>query len=249
MTSATSSSSARPAPVLSDWRPLGARFIVIAAAAGCAAAGVTPYATAPLAGLALVLVFEAVAGRASVGPLDSMVLTVGGLLVVAVLAGLVLDIIPGGLDRTSWAVAAGLCESAMVAWARPGALRLPFRLFDLSPYVAGAALIAIGLVLATVAEDHADLAPVALASTAGPVGAPQGEETVTVTSGTSSGPMTLVVDDPTGSKVLAVDFTVAAHHARSADVRVGAGQRVTVRLLQGPTSAGATLRTLILVGP
>ena len=192
------------------------------------------------------------------GGVDAGLVGVGGLVVVAVLLGLVLDAFPGGLSRTSYATGYAVVGLVGIGWAhrrRAGApLPVPTgaavaatlrrRWATALGVVVSLAVLAAALVVSTSALDRAERAPVALALTPAAAG---GGEVATVSSGVGAGPFRLFLDDGAGGR-----------DALGGQFRVGPDQPVTRRLPDAATgtsvvlteaASGRTLRTVVVGAP
>ncbi|WP_130491651.1 hypothetical protein [Motilibacter rhizosphaerae] len=183
------------------------------------------------------------------GRLDELALAVGGVLVLLVLLGVVLDLVPAGLTRTTWAlgyavVALGLLAApARASASAPGSGR-PAREAPrwwsarTLTYAVALAVAAGAAAVAVSAAERSDTAPLALA-----LDRDGGSWAVVISSDAASGPYDLQVVTDRVVTTAQRDIRVLPGHP----VRVGVQRpaaRTIVRLVRtGSTSA---FRTLVL---
>jgi hypothetical protein len=224
------------------------RLAVVVAAAVCAGLGLPTPVTATLGVVALALTVEVIATHWSYSGADGLIVGVGASLVGLVLVGLLLDAVPGGIDRISWAAGSGVVESGVMAFAftRRRRRSLPRARLRGSAgwYGVGVILLVAGFAVSIAAERHAESPPVALSV----AGANTSHATIEVTSGHDAGPFTLVEGSWPFQQIVASGFAVSPGHAKSFELTTPPGARVTVRLLEGSSVSGHEVRRIILQG-
>ena len=224
------------------------RMAVVVAAAVCAGVGLPTPVTATLGALALALTVEVIATHWSYSGIDGLILGVGALLVGLVLVGLLLDVVPGGIDRISWAAGSGVAESGVMAFAftRRRRRSLPRARLRASAgwYGVGLILLVAGFTISVAAERHAESPPVALSV----VGANASHPTIEVTSGHAAGTFTLVQGSWPFQQIVASGFAVSPGHPKLFVLTTPRRARVTVRLLEGSSVSGHEVRRIILQG-
>ncbi|NHC13463.1 hypothetical protein [Motilibacter deserti] len=174
----------------------------------------------------------------------------GALLVGAVLVGVVLDVLPGGITRASWAVSAGLLGLLALAMAArrgtpavlPRLRRLPRPGTGTTWYVAAAAVVAAAAWVSVDAARDSERAPVQFALE----NARAGSVEVVLTASQRSGPYDVVAVAGKRSTTLERDVVVTPGLPLRLTVPAPEGERVVVRLLPGDDPEGKPLRTLVV---
>jgi hypothetical protein len=191
-------------------------------------------------------------GRQSVGGLESWIVGLGALLATPALLALLLNLLPGGITRVSWALGFGVIGALVLTLAPRRALtseadaaraNLLGRAVRTSVpwYAAAAIILTAALVIAVRATNQAERAPLALSAQR--LGANQAS--VMVSSAVPGGRYQLVVErgadgtaEPAGDP-----FTLISNAPVERTVTLPPG-RVTVRLIDAAN--GDSLRTVIL---
>ncbi|MBE7163276.1 MAG: hypothetical protein INR72_18715 [Williamsia herbipolensis] len=103
---------------IADRRAAGlwARVAVIAGAGLASGLGAPTWATVPLTLAAAAITVHAAMGGSGRTWVEYLAYACGGTLAALVLVGLGLDVVPGGLNRVSWAVALGVVAAVVVVW-------------------------------------------------------------------------------------------------------------------------------------
>ena len=223
------------APPRAAW-VLGGRLLLLALTAATCLAGLWPVSAVLLAASSAVVVRSAVRNRRR-GPLDAVAVGVGGWLVAVLLVGLVLNALPGGLNRTSWALglaAAGTAAlllgprdpSPLVTW-RGRRPRPSTVLCSLGAVLLAATALVVSVVGA--GSGGASSVQLSVADPGGLEGDP-GWATVLVTAGADRGPFQLTVDRGHGVQDQGGPFVVPAGGQYAAQVVVPEGVRTAVVL-------------------
>lgn len=230
---------------------LAVRAALVVAAAVLAFFGAPSPVSTVVTAVAVVALAERIARLRRRGLVDTVLLTVGGVLVTAALLGLVLNYLPGHLSRHSWAAGAGaagmvaLAVCAVRPWTPSPLLALRRRPSIITATTTVAAVVVLGaaVVLSVRSFESATVEPLQLAAP----GAVQGGQTQVVLSSQSSvGPLDLVVVDGDVTTMLVAGLTVPAGGSLSEVVPVPDGERVLVQLRY--PGQRAALRSLILDG-
>ncbi len=235
-------------------RPLAVlRTLLVLAATASVLADAPAAVRTPLVALAAVGVAGPLLVVRGSQPWDAVIVAAGGLLVGLMALGLGLDLLPGGLTRTSWGIGTGLVELGLLgiglrlrAWApRVPPAPTPRRAAQLLGRVgwsaAAAAVVAGALVIATRATDDADRGPLQLAVDASNPGRP----VVVLSSATPQGPFDLLLTARGAQRVLARRLLVGPGMVVREPLAVRPGTRATITLLMTGGS-GAALRTLVV---
>lgn len=226
------------------WPATLALRLVLVAAAAALVVGAAPAGLRATTGVAAAL--------AAAGPLlarrgrglgDAAALAAGGLVLALLAVGLVLDLLPAGITRTSWGYGAGVLELAAVAATARAVLRLPRP----GRAVLGAllwslpvlAVVAAAIMVSTRATDADQQSPLELAA----VGDPR-TPTLVLTSSTADGPFDLTATSRGRSTVVATGLRVGPGAVARHSVQVRKGVRTTVVLTR--TGTAAPLRTVVL---
>ncbi len=223
---------------------------LVVAAAATAAAGAPGYAAGPLTAAAAVTTVLHLGWRPDREPLDIIVRAVGGLILALVALGFLLDVVPGGLTRVSWSVAAGVAALAALAdcLRRPAPPRVQLAALRGSLpgavwYVLAAAVLGAAFTITVRATDRSERPPLALSVTSADTDSAE----VAISAGTTGGSYDLLVGDGTTAGTVQGPFTVAAGASVEHQVVLPAGERVTIALVAPGTSL--PLRSLVLQGP
>lgn len=202
--------------------------------------------------VALLISVALAARRWGRGFLDGALLVTGGILVVAVLVGSVLNYVPGGITTRSWVVGAAVLDVVVVMATRSTALpaargrrshlALPG---GFGWYAAGVIVVALGFAMSINAEVQSQKAPPALAVTSESPTA----LTVTVTSGIPTSPLLLVERVAGAQHLLRVDMSVDKRHPLRLRVHVTAGQTVDLLLLRADVNPPDQLARVIVHVP
>ena len=204
----------------------------------------------PLVVLTVAAVVQLVARGRGRGGIDAWVAGLGGLLVTLVLLGLVLNLLPGGLDRVSWSIGLGvvgtiaLLGSTKATYAKgrpsPSVQQLGHVLRGASWYALSAVVLVVALLISVHDTNRSERAPLALS-----VQRSSGTTaTIVVTSSRDAGPYTMVVDAGNGAVPVRTDFSITPGTPVEQALTVPAGKRVTVELTDA--NSGAAVRTVIL---
>lgn len=230
---------------------LAVRAVLVVVAAVLAFVGVPVVLGTVVTAVAVAAVAERCARLRRRGLVDAMLVGVGGVLVVAVLLGVVLNYVPGRLDRHTWAIGAavvGLAALAVCAtrpWTPSPLLALRRRPSVITATTVLAAVFVLGaaVVLSVRSFDGTTVDPLQLAA---PGAVRDGQAQVVLSSQEAVGPVDLVVVNGDVTTVLAAGVTVPAGGTLSEVVSVPDGDRVLVQLRQPGQSTA--LRSLILDG-
>lgn len=219
-------------------------LLVLAAVAGGVADAPSTVAV-PLTTLAVAFLGWLVVPR-SQEPLHTAVLAVGGLLVVLVVLGVVLDALPTGLTRTSWSVGAGaVALLALVVHGRRGS-PLPARPVLPRPrreWLWGfvtTVLVLTAAVVAVRAAQRSETAPAALELRETTEGA-----SVVLSAGQRSGPYDLFLVRAGKPSTLVTDVVIPAGEQVVVALPGSLRGRVVVNLVSS-SSRGEVLRQVIL---
>lgn len=232
-----------------EWlRDIGWRMTLAVAAAVAAGLSAPAWLSTVLTLAAAVVVLERIVRVRRRGMLDAALVGSGMLAVVLGLLGLLLDYLPGGIGRTSWAIGAVLLAILLLTmvglsddvppspfrplWSRSS---LPTAIWGL----AAAGILIVALVIATQSFNRTHVAPLDLSSTA----VRDGVATLTVASGSQQGPFEVDLVTSTSRAVLAKNVTVSAGVSSALVIAVPANTRALVQLVQPGTTV--VLRQLI----
>ncbi|NHC44711.1 hypothetical protein [Motilibacter aurantiacus] len=226
---------------------LGGAATLVVAAVALAVAGAPAYLRAPVASLAALAVVLAAAPRGK-GLRHLVLVAVGSLLVGAVLLGVVLDVVPGGITRTSWALGMGLLgllalgvaarrgvpETSVPAWPALRAGHL---------WYAAAALVVIAAVGVSVTSARdSERAPLQLALE----NPRDGRVDVVLTASGRSGPYDLVSVVGERRRTLDSDLVVSPGLPLRLTVQTAPGRRTQLLLVDSAHPRSAPLRTLVV---
>ena len=216
---------------------LGWRMALVVVAAVLAALGAPAAVTTLFVGAAAIAVVDRVVRYRRRGMLDAALVGFGALVVVPGLLGLLLNYLPGGITRTSWAVALvliGIGSLTLAGLARGAVPPSPFRpllsrrSLPTAAWSLGAvAVLALALVLSVRSFDRTHIAPVDLSATA----VQGGFATVTVSSGAGAGPYELDLVTTSGRVAVARNITVTPKDSVAVVVAVPARSRMLVELV------------------
>lgn len=191
--------------------PVRAGLVVLA---GVATALEAPSAVrAGSAAVALAAVGDLLVRSHRRGGREAVAVAVGAALAGVIAVGLVLNLVPTGLDATGWAVGLtllGLTTVVVVGVRRRGRRPLP-ALGDLLRtdglwYAGAAVLVAAGLVVAVSVTRHAERPPVQLSA----VHSPDGGVVVVVSSPVAAGPYDLWLEDVKSERLLRTAVPIGA---------------------------------------
>lgn len=227
------------------------RAALVSAAAVLAFLGAPSLVATVVTAVAVVAVAERAARLRRRGLVDTVLVTVGGVLVMAAMLGLVLNYLPGHLGRHSWAIGAGgaglvaLAVCAALPWTPTPLLAVRRRPSMVTATTTVAAVLVLGaaVVLSVRSFESTTVDPLQLAA---PGSVQGGQAQVVLSSQASVGPLDLVVFDGDATTVLAAGFTVPAGGSLSEVVPVPDGRRVLVQLRY--PGQRTPLRSLILDG-
>lgn len=217
---------------------LGPRILLVTIAAAVAAGGAAWPLALPLVVAASVATVECCVRSRRRGLLDAVAVGVGGWLVAVILVGLVLAVLPGGLARSSWAIALGVVGIAalLVCRRRPPQEPIPAlsswwpRPVNLALYVGAGSLVLAALV-GSVLSAQGEQPDLQLSVRRPDTLATSPVSSVVVSASAARGPLQLVVDTGRGARLLGGPFVVDAGRSHTASVRVPDGSRVTVSLV------------------
>ncbi|MEO6996628.1 MAG: hypothetical protein ABI112_00920 [Terracoccus sp.] len=210
------------------------RLLVVVGASASALAGAPGSVTGSLVLVGLLLVIERLARLRGEGPLDVLLVTVGGGLVALVLVGLVLGLTSIGLRASTWTVAlAGLSLAGLVIAAlaprpsvtRPSGSGAP-HLLRVGPWLAAAvAVVAVAVTVSTRSVESAERLPVEMS-----IGQVDGTRVqVVVRSSEKVGPLELRTTG-TGSEISYPLITVVPGRATTTTLAVPRTGRATITL-------------------
>lgn len=234
-----------------DRAGLSVRAVFVVAAAVLAFLGAPSPVATVVAAVAVVALAERVARLRRRGLVDTVLVSVGGVLVTAALLWLLLNYLPGHLGRQAWAIGAGaagvgaLAVCAALPWAPSPLLALRRRPSVITATTSVAAMLVLGaaVVLSVHSFQSATVDPLQLAA---PGSVQGGQAQVVLTSELSVGPLDLVVVDDDVTTVLVAGLVVPAGGSLSEVVAVPRGRHVLVQLRYA--GQPAALRSLILDG-
>ncbi len=193
------------------------------------------WVAAPVVILAAAVLLDRLVRHRGRGVLDAALFGLTGAVLVCVGLGLVLNLLPVGLTRSSWII--GLALVGVLALALSARYPLPPSAFrpllrqipDTSWVFAFGAIVVIVLSIALSARvtRNADTPPLQMSASA----VVDGHTSVTLSSGTSFDRMSLVVTTSNSSQVVVADLSVTPDVAQVVSVPVVADGRSTVELL------------------
>jgi hypothetical protein len=231
------------------------RAALVVTAAVAAFSGASVLLTAPLTLLAVVAVVERVVRFRRRGLLDAVLCGAAGIVIAFALLGLVVNFLPWGLTRQSWAVgAAALALIALACCLRrsdpPSMVSLlagHHRAVDRArwaPYTlvyiaAGLLLVGGSLLVAGLSSADSHLVPVEMSSTATTAAATE----VTLQSDAPAGPFDIVVQTDAGTAVAATDLRITPGSPTVIGITSLPAGHVVVRLT--PTGGTDAIRELI----
>ena len=226
---------------------LGWRIALVVIAGLAVAIGLPAWVRAPLslAAAAVTLQYFIVRTRRR-GLLESVLVALAVVVASLAILGLVLNILPAGIDTVRWGVGVGIIElEALVAltlWRDPipGRARIPRPSRSAIVWSALIAGVLSGALLWSVASfNSTHVAPLAISAT------PSGDSVVvTVSSGSDEGPFEIHFVTPTSRTVLADDVRIAAGDKESISVDLPDDIRGTVELVRAGTTT--PVRELVL---
>ena len=217
--------------------------------AGAADALGSPWwAAAPLSCLSAVLVLERLVRRRDRSLLDSVVRGTGGMFVVLIAIGFVLDVVPGGLTRLSWSIGASIAGlGALIIQTRrspPPPLRMAFiwRTTGAAWYALAAAGLGISLVISIRATTQSERPVLALSLES----SDNDSAELTITAGAAGGEYDLLLDNGRTPVTVHGPIGMLPYSSVEDIIALPAGNRVTVSLVAHGHSQA--LRSLIVNG-
>ncbi|MEJ2578141.1 MAG: hypothetical protein P8Z68_03485 [Kineosporiaceae bacterium] len=222
------------------WTDLGLRISFVLLAAGAGAFGAPwPLAT-PLVAVAGLVTVERWVRRRRRGWLDAVAVGGGSVLVVIILVGFLLNLLPGGLTRRSWAGALALVGIVVLLRCRAEAPReTPALISSRRPrpvnallYVLTGGLVVFALVVSVLSTGSDRTPDFHLAVQQQQISATSPWVPVVVSSSAGYGPLQLLLDEGHGPHVWGELFEVTADRPRTVVVPVPVGARVTVSLTE-----------------
>lgn len=228
----------RAAPGATVWTDLGPRILLVLFAAGAGALGAPWPIASPLVAAAGMLTVERCVRRRGRGWLDTVAVGVGGALAVVILMGILLNVLPGGLTRRSWAAGLALAGITALLICRHEGPRAPSpvsrrpRPFNAVLYALTAVLVVFAMVVSVLSAGEKRGPDLQLAVQQQATSDASPWVSVIVSSSTAYGPLQLLLDEGREPRTWGGLFEVAADRPYLVSVPVPAGARVTVSLAE-----------------